>query len=181
MRCRFVLPYVLSRLTIRTSAERNQERSPLLRLPPELRIIIFELALNTAVIRASLLSISRDWSDFHRVLPGFITIRNLYCANMASLASAPAAILIEPPNSKTPTSENSRYTTMPRSRSCGRGNAIAFRSVGICLYSVRTSPHSRPSSVQVTGRITDLAKKLARMLFDSGSKNRICRLPTTLI
>ena len=35
----FVLSYVLSRLTIRTSAERNQERSPLLRLPPELQII----------------------------------------------------------------------------------------------------------------------------------------------
>jgi len=72
MRCRFVLSYVLSRLTIRTSAERNQERSPLLRLPPELQIIIFELAFDTAVIRASPLSTSGDWSDFHRVLRGFI-------------------------------------------------------------------------------------------------------------
>ncbi|KAG9204526.1 hypothetical protein G6514_000985 [Epicoccum nigrum] len=54
-------------------AERNQKQSPLLRLPPEVRLHIFELALDTAFLCAYPLSTSGDWSDFQRILPGFIT------------------------------------------------------------------------------------------------------------
>jgi hypothetical protein len=62
-------------LTTRTSTERNQEQSPLLHLPPELRINIFELALSsdTAVIRSHPLGTFGNSLNFRRVLPGFIT------------------------------------------------------------------------------------------------------------
>lgn len=52
----------------------------MLRLPPELRIHVFELALDdTAVIRAHPLGTFGRSLNFHRVLPGFITAcRQIY-------------------------------------------------------------------------------------------------------